>query len=216
MTCKKYKQHELGEMRYSAYQAHLKECAVCREITRQDNLILQQAKQLKRPAAAPHLWERINRDIHQRQAGLYEVPPPKKKIFSSPVLKLAASFLLPALLIGIYFLLIKPAQPPGLLTQKALTKLEKVEAEYMNAIADLEQVVEPGLHSIDIEMALSYRDRLETIDEQIELCKKELKENPKNTHIRRYLLAALQDKKQTLMDLNALPPPDNPTRVGKR
>jgi len=188
MNCEKYKQHELGEMSDEAYHAHLKECAVCREIKRQDDLILQQVKQLKEPAAAPHLWERINKEIQ-----------PKR--FSLPVLKLAASFLVPLLLIGGYFLLIKPAQPSGLLTQKALLKIEKVETEYMQAIAELEQVVEPGLHTIDVELELSYRDRLETIDEQIALCKKELKENPNNTHIRRYLLAALQDKKQTLMDL---------------
>lgn len=204
MTCEKYKQHELGEMSDSAYRAHLKECAVCREIKRQDDLILGQVKQLKQPAAAPGLWERISREIQRSGAGLHDVPPPKKKIFSSPVLKLAASFLLPLLLLGGYFLLIKPGRSSGLLTQKALTRIEQVEAEYMKAIAQLEQVVEPGIHSMDVELALRYRDRLETIDEQIDLCKKELEENPKNTHIRRYLLAALQDKKQTLMDLNDL------------
>ena len=72
----------------------------------------------------------------------------------------------------------------------------------MEAITELEETVKPVLKSIDVELALCYRDRLETIDEQINLCKKELKHNPANTHIRHYLLAALQDKKQTLIELN--------------
>jgi hypothetical protein len=201
MTCEKYKQHELGEISHSDYRDHVQECAVCREINRRDDLILQQAKQLQKPVSAPHLWERISRDLHRKKAVIYEVVPQKTTFFSNPFIKLAASFLLPALLIGMYFLLLKPAEPSGLLTENALTKLEKVEAAYMKAIVELEEVVKPGMNSLNIELALCYRDRIETIDEQIELCKKEIRDNPNNTHIRRYLLAALHDKKQTLADL---------------
>jgi hypothetical protein len=51
---------------------------------------------------------------------------------------------------------------------------------------------------------LLYRDRLETIDAQIARCQEALAENPSNAHIRRYLLAALQDKKETLRELAQL------------
>jgi hypothetical protein len=50
-------------------------------------------------------------------------------------------------------------------------------------------------------MMLLYRDKLETIDAQIERCKEALALNPASAHIRRYLLAALQDKKGTLAEL---------------
>jgi hypothetical protein len=54
---------------------------------------------------------------------------------------------------------------------------------------------------MNLELMLLYRDRLETIDDQIEQCREALSENPGNAHIRRYMLAALQDKKQTLKEL---------------
>ena len=54
---------------------------------------------------------------------------------------------------------------------------------------------------MNVELMLLYRDRLETIDDQIEQCREALSENPANAHIRRYMLAALQDKKETLKEL---------------
>jgi hypothetical protein len=49
-------------------------------------------------------------------------------------------------------------------------------------------------------MAL-YRERLETIDAQIERCRRALELNPASAHIRRYMLAALQDKTLTLIQI---------------
>lgn len=204
MTCKTYKQHELGKINDKEYQAHVENCALCREIIRRDDFILKKVKKLKKPVKATGLWERINDDLQGIKRSLPEVPAQKAKISPYPFLKLAASFLIPILLIGLYFLILTPGKPSGLLTGKALEKVEKMEISYMAAISELEELVKPGMDSINIELALCYRDRLETIDEQIKLCKKELEENPANTHIRRYLLAALQDKKQTLIELNAL------------
>jgi len=43
-------------------------------------------------------------------------------------------------------------------------------------------------------------DKLAVIDGQIEKCQEALERNPGNAHIRRYFLAALQDKKQTLAE----------------
>lgn len=204
MICEKYTQHELGEISDEDYQVHLKGCTLCQEINRQDDFILEQVKALKRPVPAPQLWARISGDLSSEKTRGQKIPALKSKIFSYPLLKLAASFLIPILLVGFYFIFLKPGKPSGLLTDKALGKVEKMELAYMEAIAELEKVVEPGMNSLNIELALSYRDRLETIDEQIKLCKEELKDNPANTHIRRYLLAALQDKKQTLVELDAL------------
>jgi hypothetical protein len=71
----------------------------------------------------------------------------------------------------------------------------------MKAIEELEKQTIPRMASMNIELMLLYRDRLETIDDQIKRCREALSENPANTHIRRYMLAALQDKKETLMEL---------------
>jgi hypothetical protein len=54
---------------------------------------------------------------------------------------------------------------------------------------------------MDIQMMSLYRDKLAVIDAQIGKCRDALDSNPGNAHIRRYLLAALQDKHQTLADM---------------
>jgi len=46
-----------------------------------------------------------------------------------------------------------------------------------------------------------YRDKLAAIDAQIDKCREALDSNPGNAHIRQYLLAALQDKRQALADV---------------
>jgi len=204
MTCAKYKQHELGEISARDYQAHLKECPVCREIIRQDAFILKQVKENKKPVAAPQLWQRIKWDLQNEGDRIPKIPVRKRSMYSLPFLKLAASFLIPVLLIASYFLFLKPEKSSGLLNEIALKKVEKMENAYMAAISELEETVKPGMTSLNIDLALNYRDRLETIDEQINRCKEELKLNPTNTHIRRYLLAAMQDKQQTLLELNEL------------
>ena len=54
---------------------------------------------------------------------------------------------------------------------------------------------------MDAELALLYRDKIATIDTQIDRCLRALHGNPANTHIRRYLLLALRDKRETLEEI---------------
>jgi len=54
---------------------------------------------------------------------------------------------------------------------------------------------------LDLELDSLYRDRLGTIDAQIARCREALKSNPANAHIRRYLMAALRDKRETLTEV---------------
>jgi hypothetical protein len=86
----------------------------------------------------------------------------------------------------------------------ALEKVEQKEREYAAAIAELERVTSSQMAKLDLELMLLYRDRLETIDAQIARCREALATNPGNAHIRRYLLAALQDKTETLRELAKL------------
>jgi predicted metal-dependent hydrolase len=54
---------------------------------------------------------------------------------------------------------------------------------------------------LDLELEFLYRERLEVIDAQIAKCREAVAANPANAHIRRYLMAALQDKKETLAEV---------------
>ena len=56
----------------------------------------------------------------------------------------------------------------------------------------------PQMDALDIERMFPYRERLDAIDVQIERCRNTLEKNPANAHVRRYFMAALQDKRATL------------------
>jgi hypothetical protein len=59
----------------------------------------------------------------------------------------------------------------------------------------------PKIEAMDLQMVSLYRDKLAAIDSQIAKCREALNSNPANAHIRRYLLAALSDKRQTLTEI---------------
>ncbi len=100
-----------------------------------------------------------------------------------------------------WFLVIRPSPSgagSGLMADAALARVENEEREYAAAIEELEAKASPKLAQMDFSLMALYRDRLETIDAQIERCREAIAQNPWNAHIRRYMLAALHDKKDTL------------------
>ena len=99
-----------------------------------------------------------------------------------------------------WFLFIRPSpgSDSGLMADAALARVENEEREYAAAIEELEAKAGSKLAEMDFSLMALYRDRLETIDSQIERCREAIAQNPWNAHIRRYMLAALRDKKDTL------------------
>jgi hypothetical protein len=200
MSCTTFKKYEFGKISEKEFQQHLKTCAVCQERIKQDTRLLSLAKSLKKPVEAPSLWSRIEEDLRNEQkAGI----PSRRRHSRWSLLQLlpAAAAALLILSVGLYFLLRPETGKSGILTDSRLAKVEKKEREYIEAIEELEERTLPKMADMNLELSLLYRDRLETIDEQIERCREALSENPGNAHIRRYMLAALQDKKNTLMEL---------------
>lgn len=116
-----------------------------------------------------------------------------------PVLVPAGAALILALAAGIAVSR-RPAAPSGLLAGRALDEVERAEKDHLAAIESLERQVRPKLAASMTEETALYEDRLAVIDAQIDRCRLVLASNPGNAHIRRYLLAALQDKRQTLAD----------------
>jgi len=200
MSCNKFKKFEFGKLSQNEFQQHLKTCAVCQEWMKQDTRMLSLAKSLKKPLKSPYLWSRIEESLkEEQQKGIRsEVKDSRRSLLR--LLPAAAAVLL-IISVGFYFLLKQDTGKSGILTESALAKVEKKEREYIEAIEELEERVLPKMADINLELTLLYRDRLETIDDQIEQCREALAENPANAHIRRYMLAALQDKEHTLKEL---------------
>lgn len=200
MSCDQFNKFELGKLEEKEFKEHMKECTACREQAERDEQLMSLVKSLKEPIEAPGLWTRIERTLYeeqQRKEDRWFRRIPWRPVPLIP----AAAIILTAVCILLYVWLRPGIAESKLLAQGALEKVEKKESEYIKAITELEKTVLPKMTELDVELKFLYRDKLETIDNQIELCKEALSENPANAHIRRYMLAALQDKKQTLNEI---------------
>lgn len=199
MSCDQFEKYETGEIESREFREHLKTCSYCQEQERLDTRLMNLSRSLKEPVQSSGLWERIEHTLTaEEQQRRKPIVLGSGRSFAWYA---AAAVILIAVAVGIYSWLIQEKHEPGLLTEAALKKVELREQEYIKAIEELEKQAIPRMADMNIELMLLYRDRLETIDDQIEQCREALSENPANTHIRRYMLAALQDKKQTLMEL---------------
>ncbi len=201
MSCEEYQKFELGKSNKSEFEKHLTECSECRKLVQQDEQLLGLAGELDQPIQAPLLWAKIENCLRAEKQRRIRHETQVFRQFPM-LLRIAAMLAVVAgLSTGIYFMFEPDAPPGNILTAEALKKVENVEQDYIDAVSELERLAQPQLSQLDFEFMLLYQDRLETIDSQIERCKEALENNPANAHIRRYLLAALQDKKETLKEI---------------
>ena len=193
MSCDRYRERELGRLEEEAFQAHLKDCPDCRESLRQDERLVELAAGLKPPAEPPFLWERIEAELRAEQGRA----PRRTWVYR------VAAVLVVGLGLGalVYQGRAIPEPATGLYTAEALEKVRDREREYAAAIEELEEIAGARMERMDAELALLYRDKIATIDTQIDRCLQALSGNPANTHIRRYLLLALRDKRETLEEI---------------
>jgi hypothetical protein len=200
MSCTKFKRYELGKLGEAEFQRHLETCSSCQERMKKDARLMSLSRSLERPAEPPHLWDRIAKSLkEERQKELKPalMRPQRRLLRLLP----AVALIVLAVFISLYLFIEPRAGKSGLLGDSALARVEKKESEYVKAIEELERLVLPRMADMNLELTLLYRDKLETIDGQIEQCREALAGNPANAHIRRYMLAALQDKKQTLREI---------------
>lgn len=212
MSCKELKRYDRGEMDEAEFARHAAACSFCQQVLELDKEVMSLAEILRQPVEAPRLWSRIEEALRKETAEeqpLATEPQMKKKPrVEHPSLRYRFLRLAPAVVIllavigiGLYFGLKSSAPSSGLLARKALARVEQKEHEYMKAIEDLEKQALPRMDDLNLDLVFLYRTRLETIDAQIEQCREALALNPANAHIRRYLMAALQDKKETLAEV---------------
>jgi len=198
MSCDGFEKFVLGEWPIEQFQTHMQECGECHTAFHKDKKLLDFGRSLKTNVETPYLWSRIQKELDRESTRVRTSDNYRQWIF-----RLAAIIFL-AVGIGILVQMSNHKTESGLLAESALKKVESQEKEYEAAIKKLESFAVPQLSQLDQELMLLYRDRLETIDTQIEHCKEALAMNPANAHIRRYLLAALRDKKETLKEIMEL------------
>lgn len=215
MKCRKFIAYETGRMTAAAFAEHLRSCAGCAAATALDARLESEMARLREPVpGGPALWRRIEAALEAEKAGRAAAGAPhgvrgfgggladalgrlRGRGLLVPV-GAAAFFIVAAAAV---LIVRTSAAPSGILAARALARVESSESEYLAAIGALEKLAGPQIADMDLQMASLYRDKLAAIDAQIDRCREALASNPANAHIRRYLLAALQDKRQTLADV---------------
>lgn len=195
-TCHEYEKYSLGEIDAAAFEAHAGSCEICRQMAEADARLMAVSRKLKTSVDAPDLWNRIEEILTAESRPSSELY--RKDTFKI-IYRIAAVVVIAAGLAG--YLANRNNPVPDLLNESALSQVECREKAYVESIARLETEAADKMQDMHIELSLLYRDRLELIDAQIRRCEEALDANPANTHIRRYLLAALQDKKETLIEI---------------
>ena len=195
MNCNEYKKFELGELGEEKFRSHVKLCSLCQNHIAEEKRLISVIKDLKQPVEAPELWNRIEGSLKAEQR------LSKSFYTNTVVFRRIAAVLIIAVGLSVYFMSRNSFSDSKLLNQSALLKVVKKEKEYESAISELEKIALVKMTGLDLELMFLYRDRLDTINTQISQCKEAISENPANTHIRRYLLMALQDKQETMKEL---------------
>ncbi len=162
---------------------------------------------LQTPIHVPDLWSRIE-DALRAEAEASVDRSTRRDPRHARAKKFRLRWLMIPAAAGAALILALTVLPPrpsdstsGLLDRRALARVDAQEKEYIRAIDDLEKRARPRISAMNLSLMSIYRDRLALIDAQIDKCREALDQNPANAHIRRYLLAALQDKKQTLAEV---------------
>lgn len=194
MECKQYENYELGKISSDTFTRHLDVCAECRDALQTDAQLMASAASLKGHIKSPDLWPEIEQILITQKKRSYST------ILLPSLYKIAAVFLITVSLLFVFNQKMEK-DTSRILSASDLRDVEQKEQEYIRSIDRLERVAATRMDAMDLNLILLYRDKLETINAQIERCQGALEENPANTHIRRYLLAALNDKKQTLREL---------------
>ncbi len=209
MTCHKSDEYEAGILTAEEFARHVRDCPDCREAVRLDDRLEREIERLRLPAADPGLWNRIEAALRvekelQGASSAHPVSPrrPLAAFLARrwPILVPAGAILLALIVLGIGGGPKGPLPASGLLERKALAEVELKEQEYIAAIENLERRAGTRIAAMEEPRFALYREKLAMIDAQIGKCRLALTTNPANAHIRRYLLAALQDKEQTLAD----------------
>jgi hypothetical protein len=212
MTCDGFKKVCLSEWTQDMFQEHMNTCLECREAYKRDRILLGMSSSLKAEVKAPDLWERIESDLrnkrHFRIGWLWNF-----SIFRIAAILTIGFILGLSLMFGLKDN--REDLSSGLLSESVLENVEVRQRAYESAIKELEDVVSSRLVALDQELMFLYRDRLEVVDEQIDQCREALVTNPANAHIHRYLLAALQDKQETLKEIMNIETNHGPKQNGR-
>jgi hypothetical protein len=195
MSCQKFEEYLNEQLDLETLKAHMESCEKCKKAYQIDARILEKSKNLNENLKIPDLWPDIEENIQKKKPLIINFYTTKRLLFAA-----AATFLI-ITTIWMFKTYQEEKTSARILSVQALEKVIKAEVVYLEAIVELEDLAYVQLEVTSEPLAQLYRNKLSLIDRQIENCKNALETNPANSHIRKYLMAALQDKQKTLEEI---------------
>lgn len=202
----------------AALEAHAAGCDACREQLALEREISAAARGMQRSWESPDLWPRI------RERLAAEPKPAPSRWNLSLILEswgfhwqmAAATATLALLAVVSTWLMLgyRPAEPEPhpeprdvasaeqrLLTEEALSEVQRAETAYIASIERLSKLAAPRLQSAESPLLVNYREKLLVLDSAIAECRAQLDQNRFNAHLRRELLSIYQMKQATLTEV---------------
>ena len=195
MQCNKFEDYLNDKLDFGQLQDHVTSCDSCRKAFEIDTRIMDHSKILNNKLEIPDLWPSIERGIQKKKPVILKFSTRSRLILTA-----AAAFLL-ITAVWVFISKQNDNRYDRILTQQAFEKVIEAEEKYLDAIQNMEDLAYQQLDDTTIQLAQLYRNKLSLIDRQIQNCQSALESNPANSHIRKYLMAALQDKQQTLEEI---------------
>ncbi len=200
---------------------HLASCPDCRDLLRDFQKIVEQAKDLPKHEPSNRVWTAILSGVRAagRAPSAVRMPKPKWReiyIFSGRAKYAWAAALLLVVAGGIAAGLFRPGKDLSGLSEQdrfTLAKLEEAEKHYQLAIRALSDAIGSQKNGLDPQVAAVFNRNLREIDTAIQACQRAVSKQPNSLDAREYLLGAYKDKVEFLdniIDFRKISPPGKP------
>jgi hypothetical protein len=191
---------------WAALQTHAATCAPCAEELRAWESLTIAAAELRDYSSDSALWQRIRRSLAEQAERRERGWNLRAFFFNLHVSWQAAAvsaFALVLLISGAFFLRprTQDTRLSPLLKTKALSDVERAEADYIKAIDKLDAEAQSHLNAATTPLMASYREKLLLLDSAIDDLRAQAGLNPSNAHLRYELLAMYQEKQRTLQEI---------------
>ncbi len=210
MQCREFEQvfeQWMGKELPADAAAHLNDCAQCRAMVSDLDVIQVAARHLAADEVEPpaHIWPALR--VQLESEGLIRTPGRTGWAAVSPISWLGnwweAALSRPALAGAYLTFLLAAATMVGLVghlrqNQALTSRPEPVTASLDTQLTTEEHRTVPAIHQHDPAVTASLRENLEIVDNFISLCEKSVREQPQNEMAREYLYGAYQQKAELL------------------
>jgi tetratricopeptide (TPR) repeat protein len=203
----------LDERRAAELERHLDSCEDCRELLRDFQGIVREARDMKTVTPPDTAWEKISGALagprlEEPSGRAFGHERPVRAFFLSrhPLWSAAAAALV--LIVG-GLALIQPWRAslplgPASADKYTLAKLDEAKGFYRQAIKALGEAAAAQQGSLDPKLASAFDKNLALVDSSIEACQRAVRRDPGNLDNQSFLLAAYQDKVELLTSLVAV------------